>query len=70
VKSILHNPNGRLCIALGATTGIGHVLFRALTSNLGPIWGLLTSVIVIGLIAASISLALEHAVKRSLSQGK
>jgi hypothetical protein len=68
MKSYLQNPNARFCIALGASMGIGHALFRGLTANLGPIVGLLVFLPSIAAIALGISVALERSVKRSAGQ--
>jgi len=67
MKTLLQNPNMRFSIALGATIGIGHALFRGLTENLGPIAGLLVSLPSIAAVALAISLLLEQAAKRSTS---
>ena len=68
MKTYLQNPNMRFCIALGASMGIGHALFRGLTANLGPIVGLLVFLPAITAIALGISFALEQAVKRRASR--
>jgi hypothetical protein len=65
MHSYLTKPNTRFCIALGATIGFGHALFRGLTENLGPIVGLLVFLPLITAAALGISYALERAVKRS-----
>jgi hypothetical protein len=62
--AFLRNAKMRFCIAIGAASGIGHVLFRAFTENLGPINGLLVSIAAIGAIAAMIALLLEWSAKR------
>ena len=68
MKKMLSNPKMRFAISLGASMGVGHVLFRGLTANLGPIAGMLVFLPSIALIAAGISLLLAHAAKQSASQ--
>ena len=68
MNSYLQNPNMRFAIALGASIGIGHALFRGLTANLGPVTGLLVFLPAIAGIALGISLVLERAAKRSASR--
>jgi len=65
---MLLNPKMRFAIALGASMGVGHALFRGLTENLGPIIGLLVFLPTIALIAGGLSRLLAHAAKRSASQ--
>jgi len=62
MKALLH-PKYRFAIALGATCGIGHALFRGLTANLGPIWGLLAGTVAVAFIAAVIAFGLARAAK-------
>ena len=68
MNTYLKNPNTRFCIALGASMGVGHALFRGLTANLGPIFGLLVFLPLITAIAFGVSYALERAVKRNESR--
>ena len=65
MKSLLLNPKMRFCLALGASMGIGHALFRAMTTNLGAIWGLIAGLASIAAVAAVIALALEFAAKHA-----
>ena len=68
MHALLSNPKTRFLIAFGASMGIGHALFRGLTENLGPIFGLLVFLPSIALIAAGIALLLAHAFKRRASE--
>lgn len=65
MSKFLSKPNVRFCIAIGAATGIGQVLFRALTANLGPILGLATGAIAIAAITLAIYFALTLSAKRA-----
>jgi hypothetical protein len=38
------SPHARFAMAIGASAGVGHVMFQAFTRNLGPVVGLLASV--------------------------
>ena len=60
----LASPRWRFGIALGASMGIGHVLFPALIINLGPILGLIAGVIAIALITFGIFLILGATPKK------
>ncbi len=55
----------RFCTALGAASGAGHVLFGALTRNLGPIAGLALGAVSIAALVAGIFLALELCADRA-----
>ena len=68
MQKLLSNPKMRFAIALGASMGVGHVLFRGLTENFGPIVGLLVFLPSIALIAGGISLLLAHAAKQSANR--
>lgn len=64
MNNLLMSPKWRFGIALGASMGISHVLFRALTTNLGPILGMITGVIAIALITLGFFLILGATPKR------
>jgi ABC-type proline/glycine betaine transport system permease subunit len=67
MKALLH-PKYRFAIALGASLGIGHALFRGLTANLGPIWGLLAGTVSVAVIALVISLLLDRAARHAAAR--
>jgi hypothetical protein len=48
--------------------GIGQVVFRVLTTNLGPLYGMVASLAVVAAVTLSISLLVEIAAQRGASQ--
>jgi hypothetical protein len=67
MRALLSNPNMRFAAALGASIGIGLPLFRGLTENLGPIFGLAAFVPAIVLISVGFALLLGAVVPRNES---
>jgi hypothetical protein len=59
------SPNVRFAIAVGASIGVGQVLLRAFSANLGPIVGFMAGIVATAALAATISWVLERAVKRA-----
>jgi hypothetical protein len=58
------NPNYRFIIAVSTAIGVSQVLQRAFTTNFGPSFGLLATVVVTAALAGGISWALEKAARK------
>jgi hypothetical protein len=68
MKALLINPKTRMCLAIGAAAGIGHALFRGMTANLGPVWGMLAGTASVAAVALVIVLLLNLAAKRAMAK--